>query len=70
MERNGAAVVVRDVELEEKLVPTILSLLTDRETLASMSESAKAMARKDAAEAIAEQLWRAARQYAEAQAGV
>ena len=70
MERNGAAVVVHDVELEEELVPTILSLIKDQETLASMSESAKAMARRDAAEAIAEQLWRAARRYAEAQAGV
>jgi UDP-N-acetylglucosamine--N-acetylmuramyl-(pentapeptide) pyrophosphoryl-undecaprenol N-acetylglucosamine transferase len=70
MERNGAAVIVRDGELEERLVPTILGLLENREALAAMRESAKAMARKDAAEAIAEQLWQAARHDAQHKAGV
>ena len=62
MEQNGAARVLPDAELEEKLVPTVLDLLEDEETLANMRESARAMARPDAAEAIAEQLWLLARQ--------
>lgn len=64
MARNGAARVLADAELGEKLVPTILELLEDEQTLAGMRESAHAMARADAAEAIAEQLWLLARQRA------
>jgi UDP-N-acetylglucosamine--N-acetylmuramyl-(pentapeptide) pyrophosphoryl-undecaprenol N-acetylglucosamine transferase len=70
MERNGAAVIVRDGELEGRLVPTILGLLENKEAMASMRESAKAMARDDAAEAIAEQLWQAARHDVQREAGV
>ncbi len=61
MARNGGARVLPDAELPARLVPTVLALLADREGLANMKESAKAMAREDAAEAIAEQLWLAAR---------
>jgi UDP-N-acetylglucosamine--N-acetylmuramyl-(pentapeptide) pyrophosphoryl-undecaprenol N-acetylglucosamine transferase len=61
MTRNGAARVLSDAQLGEKLVPTILELLGDEETLANMRESTLAMARTDAAEAIAEQLWLLAR---------
>jgi UDP-N-acetylglucosamine--N-acetylmuramyl-(pentapeptide) pyrophosphoryl-undecaprenol N-acetylglucosamine transferase len=63
MERNGAAHLLPDAELGEKLVPTVLGLLEDEETLANMQESARAMARPDAAEAIAQQLWSIARQH-------
>jgi len=61
MAENGAALVLPDAELGEKLVPTVLELLNDDETLAAMSESTRAMARPDAAQVIAEQLWTLAR---------
>ncbi len=61
MVRNGAARSLPDVDLKEKLVPMILDLLGDAAALADMRESANAMARPDAAEAIAEQLWTLAR---------
>jgi len=64
MVRNGAAEVLADASLEENLVPRVLSLLQDDQSLAEMRESAHAMARPDAAEAIAEQLWLSARQRA------
>lgn len=64
MARNGAAEVLADSELEERLVPKVLALLRDEELLAEMRESAHAMARPDAAEAIAGQLWLSARQRA------
>jgi UDP-N-acetylglucosamine--N-acetylmuramyl-(pentapeptide) pyrophosphoryl-undecaprenol N-acetylglucosamine transferase len=64
MVQNGAAVMLLDADLEEKLLPTVLALLHNEEALANMEESARAMARPDAAEAIAEQLWRVAREHA------
>jgi UDP-N-acetylglucosamine--N-acetylmuramyl-(pentapeptide) pyrophosphoryl-undecaprenol N-acetylglucosamine transferase len=63
MARNGAAQVLSDAELGEKLVSTVLELLGDDETLEGMRESARAMSRPDAAEAIGEQLWQLARQH-------
>jgi UDP-N-acetylglucosamine--N-acetylmuramyl-(pentapeptide) pyrophosphoryl-undecaprenol N-acetylglucosamine transferase len=64
MARNGAAQVLADARLEEDLVPRILALLKDEQLLAEMRESTHAMARPDAAEAIAEQLWLSARKRA------
>jgi UDP-N-acetylglucosamine--N-acetylmuramyl-(pentapeptide) pyrophosphoryl-undecaprenol N-acetylglucosamine transferase len=64
MERNGAARVLPDADLEGKLVPTVLELLGDEGMLADMRESAHAMARPDAAYVIAGQLWQLARQRA------
>jgi UDP-N-acetylglucosamine--N-acetylmuramyl-(pentapeptide) pyrophosphoryl-undecaprenol N-acetylglucosamine transferase len=64
MERNGAAQVLSDSQLEARLVPKVLALLRDEQLLAGMRESAHAMARPDAAEAIARQLWLSARQRA------
>jgi UDP-N-acetylglucosamine--N-acetylmuramyl-(pentapeptide) pyrophosphoryl-undecaprenol N-acetylglucosamine transferase len=64
MERNGAARVLPDAELEGKLVPMVLELLGDEAMLADMRESAHAMARPDAAYLIAGQLWQLARQRA------
>ena len=61
MARNGAAQSLIDADLKEKLVPAVLDLLGDAATLADMRESANAMARPDAAVAIAEQLWVLAR---------
>jgi UDP-N-acetylglucosamine--N-acetylmuramyl-(pentapeptide) pyrophosphoryl-undecaprenol N-acetylglucosamine transferase len=64
MVRNGAAQMLADADLGEKLVPTVLALLGDEQALADMRESANAMARPDAAEMIAEQLWTLAKQRA------
>lgn len=61
MVRNGAARLLRDADLRERLVPWVLDLLNDEQALADMRESANAMARPDAAEAIAMQLWTLAR---------
>jgi UDP-N-acetylglucosamine--N-acetylmuramyl-(pentapeptide) pyrophosphoryl-undecaprenol N-acetylglucosamine transferase len=63
MARNGSARVLSDAELQDKLVPTVLELLRDDTALAEMREAAHAMARPDAAESIAEQLWLLARQH-------
>jgi len=57
MVRNGAAQLLPDAELSGKLVPVVVDLLGDAQALADMRESANAMARPDAAEAIAEQVW-------------
>ncbi len=60
MARHGAACVLSDADLGKKLVPTVLALLNDQGALAAMRESARAMARPDAAAAIAGQLGLAA----------
>jgi UDP-N-acetylglucosamine--N-acetylmuramyl-(pentapeptide) pyrophosphoryl-undecaprenol N-acetylglucosamine transferase len=64
MVRNGAAQLLPDADLKEKLVPVVLRLLGDAQALADMRESANAMARPDAAEAIAGQLWMLAKRRA------
>jgi UDP-N-acetylglucosamine--N-acetylmuramyl-(pentapeptide) pyrophosphoryl-undecaprenol N-acetylglucosamine transferase len=56
MAQRGASRVIADAELAEKLVPMILELMEDGRELASMRESATALASPDAAKAIAEQL--------------
>ena len=61
MAENGAALVLPDADLDQRLVPAIKELLGDERILAEMAESARAMARRDAAEAIARQLWLEAR---------
>ncbi|MBN1656753.1 MAG: UDP-N-acetylglucosamine--N-acetylmuramyl-(pentapeptide) pyrophosphoryl-undecaprenol N-acetylglucosamine transferase [Anaerolineae bacterium] len=56
----GAAIVVDDADLAEKLVPTALHLLRDEEMLAEMRQAARSLARPDAAVAIAHVLWQVA----------
>jgi len=53
---RGAAVRIADAQLGEKLLPTILELLSFGEVLAGMSQRARALARPDAAQRIAEEL--------------
>lgn len=53
---RGAAVKIADAELGEKLLPTTLELLADEEALARMSQRARALARPEAAQRIAQEL--------------
>ncbi len=59
---GGAARILADEALERELVPTALRLLRDDQALDAMRQAAQAMARPDAAQAIARQLWLVARQ--------
>jgi UDP-N-acetylglucosamine:LPS N-acetylglucosamine transferase len=53
---RGAAVVLRDEELEASLLPTVAGLLKDKRKRASMRRSLKGMAKPKAADALAAQL--------------
>ncbi len=53
---RGAAVKIADADMGEKLLPTILELLNDEAALAGMSERARALARPDAAQRVAQEL--------------
>jgi len=56
LERRGAARMLPDSQLAAELVRTVLQLLGDKPELAKMRQSARALARPDAAEAIARQI--------------
>jgi UDP-N-acetylglucosamine--N-acetylmuramyl-(pentapeptide) pyrophosphoryl-undecaprenol N-acetylglucosamine transferase len=61
MERGGAAVVVPDAELTaERLRREVDALLGDPSRLAAMATASRALARPDAAEAIAREVVAAA----------
>jgi len=51
-----AALIIRDEELKNRLLPEILSLIRDRERLNKMKNALRSMAKSDAAEAIAKEL--------------
>ena len=53
---RGAALVVPDGELASRLAPTVLSLFTEPERLTAMAAATRALARPDAAAAIAQKL--------------
>jgi len=55
--RQNAAEIIEDGDLSEKLLDTVQSLMRDPERLAVMSSSMKALARPEAAEKIARQLY-------------
>lgn len=57
---QGAAVVLRDEELPQRLLPTLLLLLADRARLDAMRAAARRLAQPDAAERIAAGLERLA----------
>jgi UDP-N-acetylglucosamine--N-acetylmuramyl-(pentapeptide) pyrophosphoryl-undecaprenol N-acetylglucosamine transferase len=60
MQERGAALRLRDEDLGEALLPTILGLLGDRPRLQAMSKAAREMASPDAAQAIADEIHRLA----------
>lgn len=69
MERHGAARVLADDELQGKLVPTIMALLVDERSMSEMRRAALALARPNAAAAIAEQACLLARRTARGRNG-
>jgi UDP-N-acetylglucosamine--N-acetylmuramyl-(pentapeptide) pyrophosphoryl-undecaprenol N-acetylglucosamine transferase len=54
---RGAAVKIDNADLEEKLLPTVLELLGNEELLRQMGERARRLARPEAAQRIADELW-------------
>ena len=53
---RGAGLVIPDSELISRLAPAVISLFTEPERLAVMANAARALARPDAAAAIAQEL--------------
>ena len=51
--RRGAALVVKDAQLPERLVPTVRDLLNDEAQRVVMAEAARSLARPDAAQQLA-----------------
>jgi UDP-N-acetylglucosamine--N-acetylmuramyl-(pentapeptide) pyrophosphoryl-undecaprenol N-acetylglucosamine transferase len=55
---RGAAVKIDNANLEKELLPTVMGLLSDEELLSQMGERARRLARPEAAQRIADELWR------------
>ncbi len=56
LEKEGAAVVLEDAALAEKLLPTLRGLLTNDPRLQAMSAASRSLARPDAAKIIANEI--------------
>ena len=56
--RKGAALIVKDAEAREKLLPTALELLADPKRIASVEAAAGALAKTDAAQEIADEVYK------------
>ena len=56
--RKGAALIVKDAEAKEKLLPTALELLSDPERTAAVEAAAGAMAKTAAAQEIADEVYK------------
>ena len=56
LEKKGAAIVLEDAALSEKLLPTLRGLLTNAHRLQAMSAASRSLARPDAAEIIANEI--------------
>ena len=59
--KRGAALMVRDDEAAQKLLPTALDLIRDGARIAEIEKNAAAMALPDAAQTIADEIYRIAR---------
>ena len=55
--RHGAAVMVRDADALQELLPTAMELIHDPERIAEMERNAAPLARRDAAQAIAGEVY-------------
>jgi UDP-N-acetylglucosamine--N-acetylmuramyl-(pentapeptide) pyrophosphoryl-undecaprenol N-acetylglucosamine transferase len=58
---RGAAIILNDSDLSERLIPTVLELLGGDERLAQMRAAARSLARPEAASHIVDLLWQLAR---------
>lgn len=58
MLQHGASLIVNDMEIDDRLLPTVESLISDQERLSAMAEAAGKLARPDAAASIARELER------------
>ena len=56
--RKDAAMIVKDAEALEKMIPTALELLKDEEKIKTLEENAGKMALPDAAAKIAEEVYK------------
>ncbi len=59
--RKDAAILVRDVEAQEKLIPTALEVIQDADRLASLHTNVLTLAERDSARRIAEEVIRLAK---------
>jgi UDP-N-acetylglucosamine--N-acetylmuramyl-(pentapeptide) pyrophosphoryl-undecaprenol N-acetylglucosamine transferase len=55
---HGAAVKIDNADLEDKLLPTVVGLLGNEELLIQMGERARSLAHPEAAQRVAQELWR------------
>ena len=55
---KDAALMVRDAEAVEKLIPTALELLQNKEKISTMEKNAAALAKTDAAQTIADEAYK------------
>ena len=56
--RKDAAMIVKDADAMEKMMPTALGLLKEPEKIASLEENAGKMALPDAARKIADEIYK------------
>ena len=56
--RKDAAMIVKDAEAVEKMIPTALELLKDQEKIKTLEENAGKMALPDAAKIIADEIYK------------
>jgi UDP-N-acetylglucosamine--N-acetylmuramyl-(pentapeptide) pyrophosphoryl-undecaprenol N-acetylglucosamine transferase len=59
--RKEAAIMVKDIEAEEKLMAEACSLIEDKERIALMEENIAKLALRDAAMTIADEVYRIVR---------
>jgi UDP-N-acetylglucosamine--N-acetylmuramyl-(pentapeptide) pyrophosphoryl-undecaprenol N-acetylglucosamine transferase len=55
---RGAALLVRDAEASEKLLPTALGLVHDSAKIAEIEKNVAPLARPDAAQTIADEIYK------------
>jgi UDP-N-acetylglucosamine:LPS N-acetylglucosamine transferase len=66
MVQHRASVIVNDIEIDDRLLPTVKSLISDEEKLSAMATAAQRLAKPEAATSIARELERFATRTGEA----